>query len=309
MCVATPQRQLVWVVDRHAARLPFSKHVLTASLTTAGVGPETAFAVAQAVEERLAAAAATTVDVNDLLAFTATALRDRDAAAAAARHATWVAARRAGRPILILLGGTTGVGKSSVAAGAGGRLRITTVLPTDAVRQVMRHAVSASLAPILHTSSFDAWRTLRAPLAEEADPVVEGFRLQADAVGRGIEALVERSLHEASDLIVEGVHVVPGLFSGSLDEWQRRAVVIQTVLQVADATMHRAHFLTRLDRAPQREPQRYLDHFDEIRRIGRYIVRQAAAHEIPVIEVSRLDDVIQAVVDRVVDAQIAAHEG
>ena len=62
------------------------------------------------------------------------------------------------------------------------RLGITRVIPTDAIREVMRSMFTAELFPTLHTSSFDAARLVRHPLPRSADPVIIGFREQTSAV-------------------------------------------------------------------------------------------------------------------------------
>src|SRR5919201_4933654 len=113
-------------------------------------------------------------------------------------------------PLVLLLGGATGVGKSTIATMLANRLGITRVIPTDAVREVMRAMFSEELFPTLHTSSFDAARLVRHPLPRSADPVIIGFREQASAVAVGVEALIARAVEEGTDLIVEGAHVVPG---------------------------------------------------------------------------------------------------
>ncbi|HKZ28255.1 MAG TPA: ATP cone domain-containing protein [Acidimicrobiia bacterium] len=299
-----PRRRYIWVEDRRETRLPFSKFVMAATLTTVGLDPEMSYAVAEETEEQLMAGPSDSINVEDLMAIATTALRRQGDVELASRYREWVAARRLEKPILLLLGGVSGVGKSSVAAEVGARLRITTVVPTDAIREVMRHVVSDTLAPILHSSSFEAWKTLRAPVPEDHDPVIEGFRQQAEVVATGVRALVDRALREGNDLIVEGVHILPGLFDNDLAVWRQRAFVYQALLTVSDASTHRAHFLTRLERALHREPQRYLDHFDEIRRIERFVSMLAPSHSVPKIEVEQLDMAVQYVVSQVVDAVI-----
>lgn len=300
----TPRRRYIWVEDRRQTRLPFSKFVMAATLITVGLDPEMSYAVAEETEEQLMAGPSDSITVEELMVIATTALSRQGDLELAGRYREWVVARRLERPILLLLGGVSGVGKSSIAAEVGARLRITTVLPTDAIREVMRHVVSDTLAPILHSSSFDAWKKLRAPVPDDHDPVIVGFRQQAEVVATGVRALVDRALREGNDLIVEGVHIVPGLFDNDLAVWRQRAVVYQTLLTVSDATTHRAHFLTRLERALHREPQRYLDHFNEIRRIERFVSTLAQTHSIPKIEVEQLDATIQYVVSHVVDAVI-----
>ena len=59
-------------------------------------------------------------------------------------------------PLVILIGGATGVGKSTIATQLAARLGIVRVVATDAIREVMRSMLSPELMPTLHTSSFHA---------------------------------------------------------------------------------------------------------------------------------------------------------
>ncbi len=302
----TSSRRYIWVEDRRATRLPYSKFVMASSMMVVGVEPEVAYPLAESIEEELIARPGDHIAVDDVVGIAREALEAAAGPGPAARYAAWVDVRRKGAPILVLLGGATGVGKSSVAAEVGARLRINTVLPSDAIRDVMRQILPTSLAGILHVSSFEAHGALRAPVPDDHDPVLVAFRQQAEVVATGIRGLVNRALTEETDLVIEGVHVLPGLFDEDLAAWRKRAVLIQAVLGVADPGVHRAHFLTRLERSPGRVPQRYLDHFQEIRRIERYLRRTADTAGTPVIEVAQLDDAIQTVVGMVVDELIGA---
>src|SRR6185295_796291 len=137
----------------------------------------------------------------ELTALTLEVLRDEVGERYAASYAKWQMVRSLDIPLVILLGGATGVGKSTIATMLASRLGITRVIPTDAIREVMRSMFSEDLFPSLHTSSFDAARLVKHPLPRSADPVIIGFREQVSAVAVGIEALVSRAVSEGTDLI------------------------------------------------------------------------------------------------------------
>ena len=67
-------------------------------------------------------------------------------------------------PIVVLVGGGTGTGKSRVATEIAYRLGITRVTSTDFIRQTMRAFFSEEFMPSIHYSSFEA-----GPSAPEAD--------------------------------------------------------------------------------------------------------------------------------------------
>ncbi len=296
----------IWVLDRQETPLPFSKFVVASSMMVAGIEPEIAYTIAEETEVRLFERTSTEVSVEELLEITAKAIEQNAGLGKATRYRAWVAGRRLGHPIIVLLGGAPGVGKSSVAGAIGARLRIPSVIPTDAVRQVMRQLVSPSLVPILHVSSFEAHQALRAPVPSDHDPVIVGFQQQAEMVAGGIRGLVDRAISEGTGLVVEGVHLVPGLFDDEMDGWSDSAVICQGVLAVKDSDAHRSHFLARAEQARTRSADRYLDSFDELRRIDRYLRSVAATRQVPVILMEQLDDTIQAVIELIVDAVIGS---
>ena len=101
-------------------------------------------------------------------------------------------------PIIVLIGGATGTGKSTVATEVAYRLGITRVTSTDFVRQTLRAFFSPEFMPSIHYSSFEAGRALRSAEEEEVDPLLHGFLDQTRnvlvGVERGHRALARRGL-------------------------------------------------------------------------------------------------------------------
>jgi 2-phosphoglycerate kinase len=182
------------------------------------------------------------------------------------------------------------------------RLGITRVIPTDAVREVMRAMFSDDLLPTLQSSSFETSTVMRHPVPHNTDPVIAGFREQASAVAVGIEALIRRAVDERTHLIVEGAHVVPGFFD--LERWAGQAVVVPLVISVDDAELHRSHFVLRGATTANRPSERYLTHFENIRKIHDYLRSMADEHRVPVVSSYSLDATLTTVIDLVVTAAL-----
>jgi 2-phosphoglycerate kinase len=114
----------------------------------------------------------------------------------------------------------------------------------------------------------------------------------------GIEALVQRAIDEGTDLIVEGAHVVPGFLN--LERFAGKAVTVQLVVTVDEEETHRSHFLRRARETRNRPPDRYLDHFDNIRKLQRYVRSLALQHGVPAVPSYSLDATLSQVIDLVV---------
>jgi 2-phosphoglycerate kinase len=157
--------------------------------------------------------------------------------------------------------------------------------------------------PTLHTSSFDADHLVRRPLPRNADPVILGYREQAAAVAVGAQALVRRAVAENTDLILEGAHLVPGF----LDPAEfTDAFVVQFIITVDDIDAHRSHFLARAHDNRSRPSERYLEFFDNIRNIQRYVKSLALERSVPIIPSYSLDATLAQVIELVVSRAMQA---
>ena len=273
---------------------PFSKGLMAQTLTATGLSPERAYLVVTALERRLrrrgSAAGLTLADLHDVACRE---LGRLEGEVLIQRFRQWQTLRRLETPLIILIGGATGVGKSTLATELAHRLAITRVISTDMVRQTMRAFFAAELMPAIHTSSFDAASSVRVPMPRETDLTKVGFMEQTKAVCVGVEAIVERGITEAQQMVLEGVHLVPGFLDRA--RW-REAVVLEFVLAVTDKDRHRSNFTVRdWETGGVRPVRKYVEHFAQIRRIQKYIVGRAEALGVPVIDGPSLDENLNAV--------------
>jgi 2-phosphoglycerate kinase len=197
-------------------------------------------------------------------------------------------------PIIVFVGGATGTGKSTVATEAAYRLGITRVTSTDFIRQTMRAFFSKEFMPSIHTSSFEAAAGLREPEQAE-DPVIAGFLEQTRNVLVGVRASIERAIEEGWSMVLEGVHLVPGMLPPI-----EGALVVQCVLAIDDEEEHSTHFMVRDAGSDGLRPHaKYLDRLDDIRRVQDHIVRRARRHRVPVIANADIRTAIDAVMELV----------
>ena len=132
-------------------------------------------------------------------------------------------------PVVLLVGGATGTGKSTLATEAAHRLGITRVTSTDFIRQTMRAFFSREFMPSVHYSSFEA--ELGAEPGRRGvsgDAALLGFLDQTRNVLVGVEAAIDRSLREGWSMVLEGVHIVPGMIACRPGD----ALVVQCVVAI-----------------------------------------------------------------------------
>jgi 2-phosphoglycerate kinase len=288
----------ILISDRETG-LPFSKGLLASQIMVTGLSPYRAYQVAEEVELRLLEGRKASVSTDELAEMTLQVVRELAGERYASNFVRWQRVEHLDVPVVILIGGATGVGKSTIATQLAARLGIVRVVATDAIREVMRAMLSPQLMPTLHVSSFQADQAMREPPIKNADALVVGFREQTAAVSVGINALIERAATEGTSIVIEGAHVVPGFFDA--EAYGDRILAVPFIIGVDDEERHLSHFAAREDAIASRPATRYAEGFDGIRRLQGYVKSQALAHGVPVIPNHSFDQTIATVIDWVMD--------
>ncbi len=273
--------------------LPYSKGLLARALIATGLSTVSAYELALRVEEDLAARNTDELDLERLEELAQSLLGEDAGLKAVRRLRRFRELQKLDLPVMVLIGGGTGTGKSRVATEVAYRLGITRVTSTDFIRQTMRAFFSEEFMPSIHYSSFEAGQAL--PGSEGGDPVLAGFLEQTRNVLVGVRAVVERAFHEGWSMVLEGVHLVPGMLP-PIDG----ALVVQCVLTIEPEDVHASHFWVR-DAATDglRPVQRYLDALRDIRYIQSYVVERARRAGVPVVENSNIERSVASVMELV----------
>jgi 2-phosphoglycerate kinase len=276
--------------------LPYSKGVMARALIATGVSAMRAYELALRVETDLRARGAAAVELDRLRELAIEVLGDRDGSRAVERLHRYRELRLLDVPILVLVGGATGTGKSTVATEIAHRLGVTRVTSTDFIRQTMRAFFSPEFMPSVHYSSFEAGSALPAAEKEAGDALLVGFIDQTRHVLVGVQASIDRALEEGWSMVLEGVHLVPGMLTAPIE----RALVVQAVVAIENEESHAQHFWIR-DAASEgvRPHDKYLEHLNDIRHIQDFIIEEAQKNDVPVVQTGNMEHAIGAVMDLV----------
>jgi 2-phosphoglycerate kinase len=290
------RRKHIFITEREHG-LPYSKGLTASSLMVTGLGPARSYAVANKVEEELRQLGQDRVSPEKLRTLTLEVLRREAGEKYAEAYLKWQSVAELNIPLIILIGGATGVGKSTIATQLATRLGITRVVSTDAVREVLRSSFTKEMFPTLYESSFNADRAVRQPIPHSGDRLIIGFREQARAVAVGAQSLIDRAIAENTDVILEGAHLVPG-FLEKVDSDD--AVIVPLLVTIDDEDLHRGHFYRRDRDTGTRASERYLKAFKKIRKIQKYMVSSALMRGVPTISHYDLDATLTQIIDHVI---------
>jgi 2-phosphoglycerate kinase len=278
---------------------PYSKGLMARALVAVGVPIGRAYELAKRIDQFLFQRGEQSIGLDQVEELAVEVLGDNEGSQAVQRLRRFRELHELDLPIIVLVGGGTGTGKSTVATEAAYRRGITRVTSTDFIRQTMRAFFSKEFMPSIHYSSFEAAAGLREP--EQADdPVIAGFLEQTRNVLVGVGASIDRALEEGWSMVLEGVHLVPGMLPQI-----EGALVVQCVLAIEDEEEHATHFMVRdagLDGS--RPHDKYVQRLDDIRRVQDHIVRRAKRHKVPVITNTDM----RAATDSVLELVLASAE-
>jgi 2-phosphoglycerate kinase len=254
---------------------PYSKGLMARALMRVGVSAVRAHEIARRVEKDLLDRKEETVGMDRLQELCAEVLGDEEGETAVERLRRHHELAELDVPIIVLIGGATGTGKSTVATEVAYRLGITRVTSTDFVRQTLRAFFSPEFMPSIHYSSFEAGKGLRSAEEEEVDPLLHGFLDQTRNVLVGVNAAIERSLAEG---------------------WS-------TVLAIDSEEAHASHFWIRdIASDGARSLDKYLERLSDIRYLQDYIVERAGREGVPVIRNKDRESATSAVIELVMRA-------
>ena len=183
-------------------------------------------------------------------------------------------------PRLLIISGTSGVGKSTTSTILASSLGFTKIASTDTIREVLRTQISSTASPALHRSSFES----------AGGSASEDWKETVQALSEGVVAVIDRSISKGADLLLEGVHYVPN--KDVIDLWREAGgVAIGVVLYVSSEERHRGMIANR-EKHNGKKVDHYLGNLDRIRKIQEELVLSGSEFDWLVIDPTKESDSI-----------------
>lgn len=310
---ATPRSERATLYVRHELHnvVPFSKSTLVRSLEVSAAPRDLLYGVAASVENYLLSQSLIEIDSRSLVRITYEHLLDATGERVSRRYLRWQEFTDTTRPLILLVGGVTGTGKSTISSLTAHRLGIIRTQSTDMLREVMRRMVPRRLIPSLHESSFMAYRALPKWRREDGttvEPQMEdGYLMQAGEVAVSVRGVFERAVQEQVSLAMEGVHLYPALQTelAKSDD----ALVVPSMLAITKRKALRKQLTGRGDAVKTRRAERYLEHLDDIWRLQTFLLSEADIHDVPIITDQDPDEMVRRMMRAIADRLEVDYEG
>jgi len=295
---AAPARIQVHSVSSTVSAFSRGRH--TRYLQSSGIRMDKAEQTTNLIYDQLLTAGVMSLTTCQLGYLTYLCLQQELSKKAAKRYLVWSEFQRSNRPLLLMICGAVGSGKSTIATEVAHLLEIVRIQSTDMLREVMRLMLPERLLPVLHTSSFNAWTTL--PIQDidtrsQDQLVAEGYRSQVELLAVPCEAVLQRAVEESVPLILEGVHAHPDLLN--LGSVHADAIMVHITLAVLKPSDLKSRLRGRGAEVPQRRAKRYLSSFDSIWTLQSFLLSEADRCDTAIITNNDKDKAIQHLIQQV----------
>jgi len=197
--------------------------------------------------------------------------------------------------VTILLCGTSGTGKSTLASLLAARLGITTVISTDSIRHLMRSFANPDQEPLLWASTYQAAaavarnppENVNNPPCDSSKAAVQGYLTQAEAVMGHVDKLIATAESRRESLVVEGVHLSPAFATQLM---RKRSSVVPFLVHISNEAKHLERFAVRAKAMTLRpEGNRYVRHLRAIRDIQDHLCSAADTRAVPKVDNTNVD--------------------
>ena len=191
--------------------------------------------------------------------------------------------------LIVLLCGTSGTGKSTLASLVASKMGISNVMSTDVIRNMLRAFDHSKGKPFLWSSTYEQVKPCP-PDGMYDEQSLGNYLEQRRAVLEHVEKLVHTCSSRKDSIVIEGVHLSGEFAIQMMKKYSTSATIVPFLVHISNREKHMERFAVRAKAMTLRpEYNKYVQHLDAIRSIQSFLRSEATQHSIPQVDNTNVD--------------------
>jgi mevalonate-3-phosphate-5-kinase len=200
-------------------------------------------------------------------------------------------------PIIPLVIGMPGIGKTALAKELSTALNIGIVIGGDSLRTTIRQHISRKKNEIFFTSVYNTWKFFG---EKSAKTIIEGYKSQANVMNKTIERMIaDRGFRDGESMIIEYLHFLPSQFD---EEVLEHPSLMPIILKITDKEIYERRIEDRAFYSHLRNSgKRLLSHIDVYLQMQDYLCKEANKFGLQIISINNFEDGFELALNYLID--------
>lgn len=198
-------------------------------------------------------------------------------------------------PIIPIIVGIPGTGKTTIAKELSTALNIGLVIGGDVLRSTLRSIIPKDDNEVLHSSVYDTWKFF-GNYSEEN--LISGYKSQAKIMNFSTQKMIaDRGLRDGESMIVEYLHFLPAQIHSDL---LAHPSIIPIILHISDKELLKNRIKLRTKYSHLRNSgERLITEIDKYFKIQEYLCSEATKYNLQIVNVNDFVEGFESILDYV----------
>lgn len=198
-------------------------------------------------------------------------------------------------PIIPIIVGIPGIGKTTIAKELSTALSIGIVIGGDTLRSSLRSIITKRENEIFHDSIYNTWKYFGDYSREN---LILGYKSQAKIMNKVVERMIiDRGLRDGESMIVEYLHFLPTQFT---TKFLKHVSIIPILLEISDETIYQERLEERSKYSHLRSSgDRLLKQMDKYLEIQDFILSECSKKDFEIVNMNNLSKGLDKILDYV----------
>ncbi|NHJ47867.1 MAG: AAA family ATPase [Asgard group archaeon] len=200
-------------------------------------------------------------------------------------------------PIIPVIVGMPGVGKTAIAKELSVALNIGIVIGGDSLRSALRKFILDKEKDVFNSSIYDTWKVFG---EKSTKTIIQGFEAQAKIMNQAIQRIIaDRGFRDGESMIIEYLHFLPFQFDS---EVIKHPSFMPLVLKITDEEIYSKRIMERSKYSHLRnDGERLLSKMDIYLAMQEHLCKEAKKNDIKIINIDNFEDGFDKSLDYIID--------